>query len=332
MKSRADAFAPQLATLVATPPDGATWSFEIKYDGYRALAAREDGEVVLRSRNGLVFPAFPPIVRRLGSLGHGSLVVDGELCVLDDAGRPRFELLQTALSARVHHDIVYFVFDLLVCDGEDLRAEPLAARQARLRSLLRTTSSGPVRRVVSHDGSGSDFLEATRALGLEGMIAKRIDRPYRSGRSRDWLKIKTEERAELVVVGFTPPSGSRQGLGSLLLGVHDDVGRGRALKYAGKVGSGFDAAALLELTEQLERLEVKEAPVIDPPRMKQARWVRPSIVVEVRFSEWTSEGRLRHPVFLGLRTDKAASTVKRDRVAPLRGSRRPSTARARSGA
>jgi len=266
--------------------------------------------VILRSRNGLVFPAFAPIVRRLRALGGESLGLDGELCVLDDEGRPRFELLQAALSERAWDCVVYFVFDLLLCDGVDWRGEPLAIRQARLGKLLRTTDRGPVRRVISHQGSGADFLEATRTLGLEGMIAKRMDRPYRSGRSRDWLKIKTEGRAELVVVGFTPPSANRQGFGALLLGVHD----GGELRYAGKVGSGFDGATLLALTAKLARLEVKAPPVVDPPRMREARWVKPSLVVELRFSEWTSEGRLRHPVFLGLRTDKPASKVTRERA------------------
>lgn len=324
MTGRAERFAPQLATLVQTPPEGARWSFEIKYDGYRALAEREGGLITLRSRNGLVFPEFSPIVRRLRAVRAEQLLVDGEICVLDGAGRPRFELLQAALSTRNDDEIVYFVFDLLVVDGEDLRERPLFERQARLAKLLRITDRGAVRRVVSHTGSGADFLEATRSLGLEGMIAKRSDRPYRSGRSRDWLKIKTEGRAELVVVGFTPPSGSRQGLGALLLGVHE----GGELRYAGKVGSGLDGSTLQTLTHRLQQMERTDPAVNDPPRMPRVRWVAPSIVVEVRFSNWTSDGRLRHPVFLGVRADKSAADVTRERV--VDGTARPRRSRARS--
>ncbi|MBN8611954.1 MAG: non-homologous end-joining DNA ligase [Deltaproteobacteria bacterium] len=301
-RERADV---QLAQLARVPPEGPRWLYEIKYDGYRALAHREGTRVELVSRSGLRYGGLEAIREAVRSLGPRVLTLDGELCALDDEGRPRFELLQRAIT---HEDtsIVYFVFDVLAIDDRDVRALPLSERKRALESLVPRTDGGPLRRVVSHVGDGAGFLEATRSLGLEGLVAKRIDRPYRTGRNDDWRKVKTHARQEAVVVGFTPPEGTRVGLGALLLGVHDRSG---ALRYAGKVGTGIDDATLGALAHALEPVVVPRAPVLDAPRMREARWVRPQLVVEVRFTEWTSDGRMRHPVFVGLRADKVPSDV-----------------------
>jgi bifunctional non-homologous end joining protein LigD len=300
---------PQLATLVREPPVGPGWVFEIKYDGYRALAIVNDGHAELRSRRGLRFGGLDAIRARLGSLRCHDIVLDGELCALDEEGRPRFEALQQALGRR-EHTIVYFVFDVLVLDGVDLRDEPLTERKKILARVLRTTDEGCVRRVAANRAEGARFLDAMREMGLEGLIAKRADGPYRAGRSLDWLKVKIDRRQELVVVGFTPPSGTRTGLGALLVGFY----RAGQLHYAGKVGTGFDEETLASLASRLSRSTVARSPVVDPPRMRDARWVRPELVAEVRFSEWTRDGRLRHPVFLGLRPDKQPREVVREQA------------------
>jgi len=299
----------QLATLVDAPPEGADWIYEIKYDGYRALARKRGPAVELVSRRGLRYAGLEALRARIAALPHGELTLDGELCALDAGGKPRFEALQTALSG--HHDaITYFVFDVLELDGVDLRDRPLRDRKRILAKLVPSTGKGQLRRVIASSGGGAAFLESTRALGLEGMVAKRMDRPYRAGRSLDWQKIKTHGQQELVVVGYTAPEGTRRGLGALLLGVHD----GGALRYAGRVGSGFDESTLVALSARLGALRVAAPTVIDPPRLQGATWVRPELVAEVRFGEWTRDGRLRHPVFLGLRRDKRASEVVREVV------------------
>jgi bifunctional non-homologous end joining protein LigD len=297
----------QLATLVRAPPTGEGWLFEIKYDGYRALARKRGETVELVSRRGLRYGGLGAIRARIASLRCSEATLDGELCALDDAGRPSFEALQSALSDD-DAKLVYFVFDLLSVDDVDLRALPLVERKRRLGTLVRKTDAGPVRRVVASAGDGAAFLEAVRALGLEGLIAKRANAPYRPGRGLDWQKVKTEARQELVVVGFTPPAGTRTGFGALLLGVHDE----RGLRYAGKVGTGFDETTLRTLLTRLRTSVVARPPIVDPPRMRGVTWVRPELVAEVRFSEWTRDGRLRHPVFLGLRPDKRAADVVRE--------------------
>ncbi len=310
MSARARRSEVQLASLARVPPEGPRWLYEIKYDGYRALAHRDGERVALVSRTGLRYGGLGPVREALASLAPRSFTLDGELCVLDAEGRPRFELLQRALGGD-QAAITYFVFDVLALEGEDLRERPLSHRKRVLASLVPETSEGALRRVLTSEGDGAGFLEATRALGLEGLVAKRVDRPYRIGRSDDWRKVKTHARQEAIVVGFTPPEGTRVGLGALVLGVHD-LG---TLRYAGKVGTGFDDAMLASLTRTLSSRTIARAAVIDPPRLRGVRWVEPELVVEVRFTEWTSEGRMRHPVFVGVRTDKDAAEVVRERGA-----------------
>ncbi|AKF07412.1 non-homologous end-joining DNA ligase [Sandaracinus amylolyticus] len=305
----------QLATLVDEPPEGDAWLHEIKFDGYRALAYLDHGEVRLVSRNGLSFnERFAPVCAALSRLPIERAILDGELCAIDEAGRTRFESLQQG----GREGLVYFVFDLLFEGDEDLRKLPLIERKERLARVLPETSRGMVRRAEHVRGGGASFLDAAAELGLEGLIAKRLDRPYVSGRSLDWQKVKVQRREELVIVGFTPPKGARQRFGSLLLGTVD-AERDGALRYAGKVGTGFDSRTLEELYERMIPLRVEEPPVIDPPREKGATWIRPELVAEVRYTEWTRDGKLRHPAFLGMREDKRASDVRRERATTTTG-------------
>lgn len=315
----------QLATLVREVPEGPGWSYEIKYDGYRAIAyvrrpARGANDVQLVSRNGLSFTdRFAPISEALGALDVDGAILDGEVCSLDASGRTRFEALQGVSRDRTETELVYFVFDVLWLDGEDLRQKPLSERRTALARVIPHSDRGVVRRSEALEGDGHSFLEAARELGLEGLIAKRTGMPYRAGRSTDWVKVKVDRREELVVVGFTPPKGSRQRFGALLLGMPDRERGG--VRFAGKVGTGFDTRMLEELHERMAPLRSERPTVSDPPRIKGAVWVRPELVAEIRFTEWTADGKLRHPTFLGLREDKSARDVRRERAVHLRTSR-----------
>jgi bifunctional non-homologous end joining protein LigD len=241
--------------------------------------------------------------------------------VLDDDGRSRFEALQDALSSTRVADLRYLVFDLLHLDDADLRALPLEQRKQRLAQLLRRADGGETLRYGDHVvGRGAAFLRQACAHGLEGIVSKRRDAPHRDGRHPDWRKVRCHERGEFVVGGFTEPGGSRAGLGALLLGAHDD---GR-LRYVGRVGTGFSDAKLRELRRRLDALELPKSPFAPFPDVPPgSHWTRPELVGEVTFTNWTREGRLRHPVFVGLRDDKPAREVVRERrprapVAPPR--------------
>jgi len=305
---------PQLATLVDSAPAGPEWVFEIKYDGYRLEVLLEGGQVRLLTRRGNDWTTkFPELATRLSALPAKSAILDGEVVALDPSGRSLFSLLQQSLDARRAQDLTFFAFDLLQLDGQDLRSLPLAERHHRLTQLLRAgraTVKGPVRLGQRLTGDGSELLRAACGLGLEGIIAKRIDAPYSSTRGTAWVKVKCGHRQEFVVVGFTPPKGARTGLGSLLLAVNDD---GR-LRYAGRVGSGIPDEDLRELSAGLRRLERPDSPLGQKPTgiPGVTHWVDPRMVVEVSFTEWTTDGRLRHPVFQGVREDKPASEVRRE--------------------
>jgi bifunctional non-homologous end joining protein LigD len=239
-------------------------------------------------------------------------VLDGEVVVLDAEGRSRFQLLQNALqkqAAKLH----YYVFDLLHLEGADLREEPLWSRKQALRELFTRVSRSETLHYCDHiEGDGKAVLAEACRMGAEGIVSKLSAAPYQSGRTRSWLKVKCGMRQEFVIVGFTPPGGSRVGLGALLLGVRDDAGE---LRYCGKVGTGFSHELLGRLRKQLGALEQAKPAVKDPPRMKDAHWVKPKLVGEVSFTEWTNDGRIRHPTFLGLRTDKPASAIRVERPA-----------------
>jgi bifunctional non-homologous end joining protein LigD len=292
---------PMLATLSDERDLGDGWLLERKLDGVRCLGIVDGGSAVLRSRNQLPL-AFPAIAEALAPLGDA--IVDGEVVAVGDDGEPLgFQALQR------HGSAALWAFDLLWRDGEDLRARPLSERHAALARALRPGPALQVSAPVA--GPSRAAYERACAAGWEGLIAKREDSPYRGGRSRDWLKLKCVLEQEVVVGGFTEPQGSRVGLGALLVGYHE-AGR---LRYAGKVGTGFDAATLLSLRKRLEPLETAAPPFDEPvkPRPAGAHWVRPELVAQVGFAEWTAAGRLRQPRFLGLREDKAPAEVVRER-------------------
>jgi bifunctional non-homologous end joining protein LigD len=299
------------ATLSSEVFDDPGWIVERKLDGYRCLAFRDGGPVTLESRNRLLLnERYPEVAAALEDGPCRRFVVDGEVVGLS-GGRSSFEALQ-----RRGHDrrvkVAFYVFDVLWLDGEDLRERPLRERKAALRAALRfgegTVRWTPYRR--AHEGERL-LAEACRK-GWEGLIAKRADSPYAGRRSREWLKWKCSAEQELVIGGYTAPRGTREGFGALLVGVYD----GDVLRYAGKVGTGFDARELATLKQRMDAIERPDSPFDagDPPA-RDATWVAPELVAQVAFAEWTRDGRLRHPRYLGLRDDKSPREVVRERPA-----------------
>ncbi len=306
-------YEPMLATPVDDVPHGDGWLFEVKWDGYRALAALRGGEAVLTSRNGNDLTGrFPSVARAIErAVRSPSCVLDGEVCALDDAGRPSFAALQSG-SGR----LVYYAFDLLELDGAPLLARPLAERREALERVL--DPDAPDVRVSAAFADGDELLRAVRAQGLEGVVAKRASSPYHPGRrTRDWLKVKTSGRQEFVVAGYTRGEGRRaSGFGALVLGVREAGG----LRWVGNVGTGFTEAEIARVLDRLRPLETSSCPFPAPPKMPRVRrgdvvWVEPRLVAEIRFAEWTRDGRLRAPVYLGLREDKPAELVRREDAA-----------------
>jgi bifunctional non-homologous end joining protein LigD len=307
---------PMMATLVEEPFDRANWCFEVKWDGYRAVAEVRRRKVDLYSRNFLSFKSkFEPIVAALRSFKN-DVILDGEIVVVDENGRSQFQLLQNYTRTGVG-SLHYYVFDVLYLDGRDLREEPWHERRSRLAALLESLPNVHLSEAVEEKGVG--LFRAASKLGLEGIIAKNQDSSYRSGiRSRDWLKIKTRMRQEAVIAGYTAPRGSRAHFGALVLGVHDD----RELTYIGHTGSGFDTATLADLKRRLKPLERQRCPFITRPRVNApVQWVEPRLVCEVVFQEWTNDGHMRQPIFVGLREDKQARDVRHERPRKVHTSR-----------
>lgn len=289
---------PMLATLSTEIPTGPGWVFEEKYDGIRALAYRTDKRVRLLSRNELDLTAgFPDIASAVAALPGDDLVLDGELVVFDSKGVSRFQLLQRRGTGGRSE---YAVFDLLVQDGVPLMRRPLHERRAALEALV---GGGRALRLSRRMGkSGTSAYATAQKKGWEGIIAKDSSSLYEPGvRSRSWLKVKVRKQSEFVVGGFTAPAGSRAHLGALLVGLYD----ARGLRYTGKVGSGYTAESLDDLATRLAPIRADASPFVDAPRMKDATWVKPRLVAQIAFAEWTADGKLRQPVFLGLRRDKS---------------------------
>jgi bifunctional non-homologous end joining protein LigD len=307
---------PMLATLSDRrefPDEG--WIFERKLDGVRMPAVREGGQVALLSRTGRrLDDTCPEIVAALAAQSCEDFTVDGEI-VAFTRGRTDFARLQQRMGLTRRHDVeasgvavTYYVFDLLRLEGQDVTRLPLRTRKSLLRRALAPRS--PLRLTSHRNAGGAELLAASCARGWEGLIAKRADSTYQPRRTTDWLKLKCSQGQEFVVGGFTEPAGSRVGLGALLLGHY----QGGALRYAGKAGTGFDRRTLLELRERLDHLAVAASPFDGPVREADARWVRPELVAQVAFTEWTRDGMLRHPRFLGLRDDKKPREVVRERA------------------
>lgn len=306
-------------------PDGDGWTYEVKWDGMRALAFVEDGRLRVQSSNERdVTVSWPELADLPASLPVATALLDGELIATDDLGRPSFSRLQQRMhltnpaEARRRSALVpvsYVVFDLLHLDGHDLMGQPLADRRRLLEGVVEPGRSW--RCSPMHD-DGEALLTAADQQGLEGVVAKRLDSTYQPGtRTRLWRKVKVRRRQEMVVGGWLPGEGGRAGrLGALLVGYHEVADDGRPLRFAGRVGTGFTEAELGRLAALLGPLATDVCPFDPPPPradlVRGARWVRPDLVAELAFAEWTDDGRLRHPSYLGLRTDKPAGEVTRD--------------------
>ena len=299
-----------LATAASALPMGPGWSFEMKWDGIRALLVVERGVLTVFSRTGRdVTARYPELAGLADALEDHDATLDGEIVVLDDDGRPSFEALQ-----RHERPAAALLFDVLALDGEPLVDLGQSERRARLEQL---GLNGPNWQTPSTSTDGPTAFEAATRLGLEGVVAKRLDARYLQGRrSPAWQKVKIDRTQEFVVGGWLPGANRLEGrLGSLLVGVFDEQTR---LRYSGRVGSGISEAARTHLEVLVAERTAPEAPFDDPPRLPDAVWVRPELVVEVRFTEWTRSGLLRHPRFRGLRDDTDASDVVREETGPRR--------------
>ena len=296
------------AVLSDVPFSDPAWLFERKLDGIRCIAHRDSSGVRLLSRTDRNMNGdYPKVAEALADQPCSDFVVDGEVVALDRRGVTSFSRLQRRGKERVA--IFLYLFDMLRHDGVDVREWPLRERKARLHRALRFDN--PIRFTVHRNEHGEQLFEEACRKGLEGLIAKRADSPYRATRSRDWLKLKCHAEQELVIGGFTAPQGSRTDFGALLVGYFE----GDSLRYAGKVGTGFGRSTLAELGARLRELETEENPFADVhPVPRGTHWVKPALVAQIAFSEWTRDGRLRHPRYLGLRDDKPAREVVRERA------------------
>jgi len=302
-----------LARSVEVAPQEREWLHEHKLDGYRIEAVLRDGAVQLFTRNAHDWSAkFSRVASELATLPVTSATLDGEIVAVDSRGTASFQRLQQRIDAGSTVGVRYHVFDLLAVDGMDLRRQPLRVRRQALRALLRyKPRASVIRATPTFALTGGDPLQQARARGLEGVICKRLDAPYVSGRNGGWLKVKAGRRQEMVVIGFTDPDGTREGFGALLLGVYDSAG---VLHYSGKVGTGFDRSTLHDLRRRLDALQTRTRPIA--PRngipASSTHWVKPVLVVEVAFAEWTDDQLLRQPVFKGVREDKDATQIRRE--------------------
>jgi bifunctional non-homologous end joining protein LigD len=301
---------PMLATLTDAPFDDPGWVFEDKYDGFRMIAEIRRGKVALYSRNGkIISHSYIEVAKALEGV-KGDAVIDGELVAIGKDGVSHFQLLQNAL--RHEAKLQYCAFDLMFENAADLRKQPLLERKKRLKAIL------PRDKLIAFSshrkGDGKKFFAEAEQKGLEGLMAKRADSAYTSGtRTPDWLKIKTAKRQEVVIAGFTAPRRTRPFFGALVLAVRED----KTWRYIGHVGTGFSHRVLEDLHAKLVKLTVSKSPF--PAKVKDeavTTWIKPSLVAEVKFAEWTSKGELRQPVYLGLRSDKRAKDVVRERERP----------------
>jgi bifunctional non-homologous end joining protein LigD len=310
---------PMKALPVEKLPEG-DWLYEVKYDGYRALAFKDGKDVRMVSRNKKAFD-YPQLLDALKLLPAERVIFDGEIAALDEKGRSSFQLLQIFKSSG-DVPLVYYVFDLLFSKGKDLRKEPLSARRKLLADVLKKTPPN-IRLSEGLQGSKEDLLRVAQQFGLEGLVAKRKSSVYESGRrSGVWVKVKLTKAQEFVIGGYTLPEGNRKYFGSLLVGYHGPNG----LSFAGRVGSGFSEKLLASIDAQLQKLRRSTCPFINLPEksrgrwglgitpavMKRCHWVKPVLVAQVKFTEWTHDDQLRQSVFLGLRTDKEAKDVVRE--------------------
>ena len=302
---------PMLATLTDKPFDDPDWVFETKWDGFRAIAVAKPGQAALYSRNlNDISRKYPSLCAALAKIKHEA-VLDGELVALDEHGRSRFQLLQNA--EREFARLLYCVFDLLYLDDKDLRGKTLLERKGALEKIL---PESPLLLYSAHVvGEGIEAFNRAKRAHEEGVMAKLSISLYHSGmRTRDWLKVKASQEQEVVIVGFTAPRGSRKYFGALVLAVREGTG----WRYVGRAGTGFDTKTLRTVYDTLVPLITDKKPIPQKvPDAGNTSWVKPKLVAEVKFTEWTAAGEMRHPVFLGLRTDKPATEVIREKPKPL---------------
>lgn len=310
---------PELATLVESAPDG-EWLYEIKFDGYRVMARIENGDVRLLTRNGHDWThKLPRQAEALAALGLESAWLDGEMVVANEQGVPDFQALQNAFEVGSSGQIAYYLFDVPYLNGMDLRNVPVQERRAALAAVLEPNESPLLRFSDAFEETPEALLNSACQMQMEGLIGKRVGSAYVSRRSNDWIKLKCKNRQEFVVVGFSDPKGARSAFGALLLGLHDaDSGQ---LRYAGKVGTGFNETTLKSIYQQLRPLETKKAAVVNPPTGYEAKgvhWLEPKLLAEVAFAEMTKEGSVRHAVFHGLRNDKPAKDITQELAKPVK--------------
>ncbi|PHH39561.1 DNA ligase D [Pseudomonas putida] len=310
---------PELATLVDSAPEG-QWSYEIKFDGYRIMARIDHDQVQLFTRNGHDWThKLPQQAQALAELGLESAWLDGEVVVTNERGVPDFQALQNAFEAGRSGSIMYYLFDMPYLNGVDLREVPVEERRAALSTVLGGHEQPLLRFSEAFDETADALLNSACQMQMEGLIGKRLGSPYVSRRSSDWIKLKCKHRQEFVVVGYTDPKGARSAFGALLLGLHDrDSGE---LRYAGKVGTGFNETTLKSILAQLKPLQVKKAAVVNPPsgfEAKGVHWLKPKLLAEVAFAEMTKDGSVRHAVFHGLRNDKPARSITEERAKPVK--------------
>lgn len=298
---------PMLATLVDEPFSNPEWIFETKWDGFRSICFIKNGKAGFVSRNQIeMTPNYPELRDVPKQVDAREAILDGEIVALDERGLPRFQLLQPRVGRKSGIDalrgkaqIVYFAFDLLYLDGYDLMACPLVERKAMLEQIIRPASF--LKFSVHIEGDGERFYKEIEKFHLEGMMAKRAASPYVQKRSSDWLKIKTVQRSEVVIGGYTKPRGMRSYFGALVVGLY----RGNDLRYVAHTGGGFNEKTLERLFKLMQPLHTERCPfVVKPKTNEPVQWIKPKLVAEVKFSEWTADERMRHPIFVGLREDK----------------------------
>ncbi|MDQ8039361.1 MAG: non-homologous end-joining DNA ligase [Rickettsiella sp.] len=296
---------PQLATLVEKPPIGSEWFHEIKYDGYRIISFIKNKKVKLMTRNQKDWTIkFPSLVKSLQQFNFKNAILDGELVALNKKSRSDFQLLQNAIQSKVTDDLIYYVFDLLYYDGINLTSYPLVKRKQLLKRLLPNAHASVL--FSAHIiGEGDLLFKKACKLSLEGIVSKNKDSPYSQKRNRSWLKIKCSHRQEFIVIGFTAATGKRQYFGALLLAVYSKTNQ---LHYCGNVGTGFTEKSLTKLNQLLRQYKTKKAQT-KLPRITTVTWIKPKIIVEIAFTEWTKKGMLRHPSFKGIRCDKKAKEI-----------------------
>ena len=315
---------PMQAKLVDSIRPG-DWIYEIKFDGYRALALRGSSETRILSKNqNDLGKKFTEVRDSIAALDVQDTIIDGEIVALDDKGRSSFQILQAFEMGQERPPIVFYAFDLLRLNGKDFQNLPIEERKAKLEELLKKPP-GVIRYSVSFTKDIKELLIRAQGLGLEGLIGKRSGSRYEAGkRTGAWVKIKLHQEQEFVIGGYTQPEGARKHFGALLVGVYED----KKLKFAGRVGTGFNDKILRSLSSKLEKIRVESCPFFNVPavgrsrwdqgltaaEMKHCHWVKPSMVCQVKFTEWTRDDRLRHPVFLGIREDKNANEVVREKA------------------